>query len=154
MAAKNKGSGINRVLFTTDFTEASVKAVSYALSTARKYGAKLYVLHVVDVSGEPSGFYVPHISYERLEEEMAESAKEMMERFCSRHLKGFKNLETDILVGEPYKEILKFVKGARIDMIVMGMSGKPGIDRFLFGSTTERVMRKAECPILVIPPSR
>ncbi|HBG47762.1 MAG TPA: universal stress protein [Deltaproteobacteria bacterium] len=145
---------IQKVLFPTDFTGASIHAASYALSLAEAYKAKLYVVHVVDTSREARGFYLPHLPFDKLDEEMMESATEMLRRFCEMRFKGYRNLESRVLDGEPYKEILKVINGSAIDVVVMGTFGKARIDRVLFGSTTERVMRKAACPVFVVPPPR
>ncbi|MBI5588396.1 MAG: universal stress protein [Deltaproteobacteria bacterium] len=154
MAAKNNNKTISKILLPTDFTGASEEAAAYALTLARRNRAKLYVLHVVDTSHEAAGFYLPHLSYEKLDKDLKAVASEMLERFCARTFKGYKSVERHVLAGEPYKEILKVIKGGRIDLVVMGTYGKEGIDRFFFGSTTERVMRKASCPVLVIPPTK
>lgn len=151
MAAKKKT--IDKILFPTDFSGASEDAAEYALMMARQNKAKLYVLHVVDTSQEAAGFYLPHLSYESLDKDMKKSADEMLRKFSNKALKGYRDIEKRIIMGEPYREILKVAKGNKIDMIVMGTYGKAGIDRFLFGSTTERVMRSAKCPVLIIPPT-
>lgn len=153
MVAKTRTNRrFERILFPTDFSSASVNAAEYALMTARQHKAKLIVLHVVDTSDEAVGIYVPHLSYEKLEEEMTSTAADMLGRFAARSFAGFRNIETRTAAGEPYREILKVVKKEKISLVVMGASGKAGIDRFIFGSTTERVMRKVDCPILIIPP--
>lgn len=152
--ARKESTKIQKILFPTDFSGASIHAAAYALLLAKTYKARLYVLHVVDTSEEASGFYLPHLSYEKLDKELMESARDMLAKFCSTRFKGYKNVEQRVLSGEPYKEILKVIKGIDIDMIVMGTFGKARIDRFFFGSTTERVMRKASCPVFVIPPPR
>jgi len=139
------------ILFTTDFSEASVHAASYAASLAASYGAALHVIHVVDTSEEAAGFYLPHLSFEKLDSELKDTAGAMLRKFCEKNFKGQKDLKATVLTGEPYKEILKAAAGA--DVIVMGTFGKAHLDRVLFGSTTERVMRKAKCPVLVIPPA-
>ncbi|MBI5642243.1 MAG: universal stress protein [Deltaproteobacteria bacterium] len=154
MADKNNSKGFKKILFPTDFTDASVAAASYAMMLARQNKAKLYVLHVMDVSKEAAGFYLPHLSFERLDKEMRGVAGEMLKNFCAKQFKGFRNVEMHVLAGEPFKEILKVVKGSKIDLVVMGTFGKARVDRLLFGSTTERVVRRAECPVLVIPPSK
>ena len=152
--AQKERTKIEKILFPTDFSGASIHAAAYALLLAKTYKARLYVLHVVDTSEEASGFYLPHLSYEKLDKELMESAGEMLAKFCSTRFKGYRNIEKRVLSGEPYKEILKVIKGVDIDVIVMGTFGKARIDRFFFGSTTERVMRKASCPVFVIPPPR
>ncbi len=155
MATKAKAQRrFERILFPTDFSESSEEAASYALMIARQHGSEIYALHVVDTSMEPAGLHVPHPSHEQLEEEAAKAAEGMLERSSARLFKGFEDVSAHGVTGVPYKEIIKFAKKTKIDLIVMGASGKGGIDRFLFGSTTERVLRKTHCPVLVIPPAR
>lgn len=154
MVANKEKSRIRRILFPTDFSGASIHAASYALSLARAYKARLFVVHVVDTSEEASGFYLPHLSYEKLDAEMKESAAGMLDKFCAVRFKGFRDMEKSVLAGEPYKEIIKAIRGSDIDLVVMGTFGKARIDRFFFGSTTERVLRKSSCPVFVVPPPR
>lgn len=153
MAIKNTLT-FETILFPTDFSDASVQAAAYAFSLARSKRARLRVLHVLDTSNEASGFYVPHISYENLDKEMLASAREMLKRFCAKHFRGVKNLEQSVAAGMPHKEILKAIKSTGADIVIMGTFGKKGLERFLIGSTTERVMRNAGCPVLIIPPGR
>ena len=158
-AKKNSGNNktvktIRKILLPTDFSTVSEDAAAYALMLARLNKARVYVLHVVDTSHEAAGFYLPHLSYEKLDKDLKSVAAEMLAKFTARMFKGYGNVERHVLAGEPSKEILKVVKGAAADMVVMGTYGKEGIDRFFFGSTTERVMRKAGCPVLVVPPSK
>ncbi len=153
MAVKNRPKFTN-ILFPTDFSDASVYAATYALALARSNRARLHALHVLDTSNEAAGFYVAHISYENLDKEMLLSAREMLKKFCAEHFKGFKFLEQSVAAGMPHKEILKTIKSTGVDLVVMGTFGKKGLERVLIGSTTERVMRNAECPALIIPPGR
>lgn len=150
--ADNGTVSVNNILLPTDFSEASIGAAAYALSIARQYKAKLYCLHVVDISSDAAGFYVPHQSYENLDDEMLIAAEEMLHNFTVKNLKGYKNIELRVVAGDPHKQIIKSIKQLNIDMCVMGTFGKAALERFFVGSTTERVMRKAICPVLIIPP--
>lgn len=152
--AINKKQVFETILFPTDFSGASVNAAAYALNLARSNRAKLRVMHVLDTSNEASGFYVPHISYENLDKEMLDAARDMLKKFCAKHFKGVKNIEQSVAAGMPHKEILKAIKSTGADIVIMGTFGKEGLERFLIGSTTERVMRNAGCPVLIIPPGR
>jgi len=151
---KGRNKTIRKILLPTDFSSVSEEAAAYALTLARQNKAGLYVLHVVDTSHEAAGFYLPHLSYGKLDKELRTVAAEMLAKFTAKVFSGYKALEKHVLAGEPSKEILKVIKSGQIDLVVMGTYGKEGIDRFFFGSTTERVMRKAGCPVLVIPPSK
>ncbi len=138
------------ILFANDFAETSEEVFDYALSLARKYGAKLLIVHVINEPVDLRGFYVPHISFENLEKEIVEGAEKMMDKFCRTKVKDFADYETMILTGIPYEEIIKKAEEAQASLIVMGTHGRRGLDHMLFGSTAERVVRGAGCPVLTV----
>ena len=138
------------ILFANDFAETSEEVFDYALNLAKKYDAKLLIVHVINEPVDLRGFYVPHISFENLEKEIAEGAEKMMEKFCRTKVKDFKNYETFVLSGIPYEEIMKKADESQASLIVMGTHGRRGLDHMLFGSTAERVVRGAGCPVLTV----
>ena len=139
-----------RILTAIDFSESSECAFDYALTLATQFNAELTIIHVINEPVDLRGFYVPHISFEQLEKEIEESAVTMMETFCSSKLGSFVNYKSEIVTGIPYDEITS--AAARIDasLIVMGTHGRTGLDHLLFGSTAERVVRSASCPVLTV----
>lgn len=139
-----------KILTAVDFSENSECAFDYALTLATQFNAELTIIHVINEPVDLRGFYVPHISFEQLEKEIEESAVKMMETFCSTKLGTFLNYTTAIVTGIPYDEITS--AAARIDasLIVMGTHGRTGLDHLLFGSTAERVVRSASCPVLTV----
>lgn len=139
-----------KVLFATDFSENSEHAFDYAFSMAKKYGARLLIIHVINEPVDLRGFYVPHISFENLEKEIEEGALKMMEKFCRDNVKDYNNYETIIIAGTPDKEIVKKATSEEVSLIVMGTHGRRGIDHFLFGSTAERVVGNASCPVMTV----
>jgi nucleotide-binding universal stress UspA family protein len=141
---------IKKILLAVDFSDNSIKACEYAVQLARKFDARITLLHVINEPVDLRGFYVPHISFERLEKEIEESAVKMMEKFALNSLDGYANIETSIIAGIPYEEILKKAGDEQVDMIILGTHGRAGIDHFLFGSTAERVVRTATCPVLTV----
>lgn len=143
-------TNIKNILFPTDFSENSDYAFGYALDLARKYGAKLHIVHVIHELIDVTGFYVPHISIDKLQEDMIKSAEEMMKKFCREKIGDFKDYETTSIIGLPHIEILRIAEEKGVSMIVMGTHGRTGIDRVLFGSTAEKVVKKASCPVLTV----
>lgn len=141
---------IDKILFANDFSENSEHAFDYALTLARQFGARLIIIHVINEPVDLRGFYVPHISFEKLEKEIEEGAEKMMQKFCRTKIKDFTNYETLIVAGIPYDEILKKADAENASLIVLGTQGRKGIDHFLFGSTAERVVRNAKCPVMTI----
>ncbi len=141
---------IKSILFATDFSESSDYAFQYALSMARQYGARLGLVHVINEPVDLRGFYVPHISFDKLEEEIEEGAQKMMEKFCRTYVKDFTDYDTFIVPGIPYDEIIKKGEEVAADLIVMATHGRTGLDHMLFGSTAEKVVRKSPIPVLTI----
>ncbi|RII26729.1 MAG: universal stress protein [Geobacter sp.] len=141
---------LEKILFATDFSENSEHAFEYAISLARQFNAKLYLVHVINEPVDLRGFYVPHISFEKLEKEIEEGAEKMMQKFCQAKMADFTNYESLIIAGIPYEEILKKAEAENISLIVLGTQGRKGLDHFLFGSTAERVVRSAKCPVMTV----
>ena len=144
-----------KILLPTDGSENAKRAGKHAIWIADKSGADIIVLNVVE-------FYYPQISAlpnyrEGMYEEIMEEGKMAVESFrkelelkqCNGVCKTVK-LTTKIKEGKSHLEILKSINEDNIDLVVMGASGRHGLDRFMLGSITERVIREAKCPVLVV----
>ena len=142
----------NKILFATDLSKISEYAFDYALTLSEEFNAKLIILHVISQPIDLQGFYVPHISFETIEHEIAISAEKMMDKFCRKKIKSYDNYEKFIVTGIPDIEILKKADMEKVDLIVIGTHGRVGVDRFLFGSTAEKVIKKAVCPVMTVRP--
>lgn len=140
----------DKILFAHDFSENSEHAFEYALTLARQFSAHLIVIHVINEPVDLRGFYVPHISFEKLEKEIEEGAEKMMQKFCRTKTRDYTDYETLIVAGIPYEEILRYAQEKNVSLIVLGTQGRKGIDHFLFGSTAERVVRNATCPVMTV----
>lgn len=140
----------DKILIAIDFSENSDYAFDYALTLAKQFQSELTVMHVINEPVDLRGFYVPHISFEELEKEIEEGATKMMEKFCQSKLGDFTNFKTAIVSGIPYEEIIKKAEETSASLIVLGTHGRTGLDHLIFGSTAERVVRSASCPVLTI----
>lgn len=141
---------IERILFPTDFSEGSANALPYAVDMVKQYNARLYILHVIYDIKRAAGLSIPHISSDELYKELHEWALKELEKSCIEDTRGLTNIEKAVVQGIPYEEIIDFVKKEKIDMTVIGTYGRSGLDRFIFGSTAERVVRKAPCAVLTV----
>jgi nucleotide-binding universal stress UspA family protein len=139
-----------KILTAIDFSENSEHAFAYALTLAKQFQAELTIMHVINEPVDLRGFYVPHISFEQLEKEIEEGAQKMMENFCQTRMIDFSNYKTAIVTGIPYEEIIKKAEDTAASLIVLGTHGRTGLDHIIFGSTAERVVRSASCPVLTI----
>ena len=140
----------NKILTAIDFSENSDYAFDYALTLAKQFDSELIILHVINEPVDLRGFYVPHISFEQLEKEIEEGAEKMMAKFCSSKMGDFTNFTTSIVTGIPYEEIIRSAQETAASLIVLGTHGRTGLDHLIFGSTAERVVRGASCPVLTI----
>jgi len=141
---------IEKVLFPTDFSVNSDFVLEYAMSLSKKYGARMYILHVVDETIDIAEFYVPHMRIDKIDKEMLDGAEKIMDDFCKKHLCGFNDFETIIRFGLPHAEILKSADENGVDAIVMGTHGRTGINRVFFGSVAEKVVKKSSRPVLTV----
>ena len=141
---------IKKILFAADFSEGSSSSLPYAVDLAKRYGAKLYLVHVIYDIAKTSGSYVPHVSLDELYKEMEKNAKAELEKCFIEEMRTYKDVERVVLKGTPYEEISRFAEENKIDLIVIGTHGRKGLDRMLFGSTAEQVVRHAPCPVLTV----
>jgi nucleotide-binding universal stress UspA family protein len=141
---------ITKILFPTDFSEGSVYAFPYAVDMAKTHDAELHLVYVNYDIIIATGLHVPHTSLDTLNRELEESAAKQLASFCLDQRKGINKIKTAVLRGVPYEELLKYAATEGIDLIVIGTHGRKGIDRVFFGSTAERLVRYATCPVLSV----
>lgn len=141
---------IQKILFATDFSEGSSYALPYAVDMAKHYGAKLYFIHVIYDVAKTTGWYVPHVSIDEMYKDMEESARDQLQKSYVEDMRDFKDTEHVVLKGTPYEEITRFAEQNKIGLIVLGTQGRKGLDRMIFGSTAEQVVRNAPCPVLCV----
>lgn len=144
---------LNKILCPVDFSVYSEKAIAYAKELARKFDSKLYIMHVIYEPAEFTGFYVPHISFDKIKSEIKTGAQKLMDEFVNKNLKDFSNFEVVVTLGDPSDEIVKFSEDKDIDLIIIGSQGKKGIEKFVFGSTAEKVVKRAKCPVMCVKPN-
>lgn len=139
------------ILFATDFSECSQKAFEYAQAICSASGARLEIIHTIGEPVDLRGFYVPHVSFDVLSKEIEESANKMMDEFCAENLTESDDYGTLVINGVPHEEIIRQAENVGADTIVMGTHGRSGLDHMLFGSTTEKVIRKSTIPVFSVP---
>lgn len=145
---------IRKVLAPTDFSEYASIGVEYAVDLAKHFQADLILIHVVGeevfaVMGEgATAFPVDQIVEDRRSE---------MQEFVSRVVRprlGSQGMVKQIVVlGSPFVKILETAESEAADLIVMSTHGRTGLSHLLIGSVTEKVVRKAACPVLSVRPA-
>jgi len=142
---------IKKIVFATDFSAGSKYAAPYAAEMARKFGAKLYVIHALQDMGKMTSWYAPKVNMKELEKTMEEKSKQELQLCCAEGFGDYKNVEYRLLKGAPYEQILKFQQENDAGMIVMGtIGGHHTGHKTSFGSTADRIVKHASCPVLTI----
>ena len=141
---------IKNILFPTDFSEYSKKALPYALSFASRYGATLHVLHVFEQRVHPAFYIVDKSTPFDLDNDLRDRALDALDEFVYSDLRDKISFNCEVTSGTPFVEIINFARAREIDMIVIATHGLTGLEHMIIGSTTERVVRKAPCPVLSV----
>lgn len=123
---------IRRILFPTDFSEASRRAGETALALARHFGARLVVLHVIPPVTDPD-------------------PRRAALRSLAAELAADVPVEAETVAGVPARQIAAYASRHHVDVIVMGTHGRTGVSHALLGSVAEAVLRRAPCPVLTVP---
>lgn len=141
---------VEKILVPVDFSEMSSKVINAALVLARAFNARVYLLHVVHEPADTAGFYFPHISLDKLHEDMKEGAQKMMRKLVIEAMGTYDNFEVAIISGIPHQKIVQFARENSMDVIVMGTVGRTGLDRVFFGSTVDKVIKSSGVPVLAV----
>lgn len=141
---------IERILFPTDFSPCAKHALKYALDLAAERGAKLYILHVIPRLNVPIGTGGITFPVSKLYDDMEREAKKNIHHLVPRRFLEKIKVENVIVRGTPFQEIMKASKKYDIDLITIATHGRTGISHALLGSTAEKVVRTAPCPVLCV----
>lgn len=137
---------LQRILVTTDFSEGSANALNYALAIAKANQAHVTLLYVLEE--------MRALTSQKYRKELAERFRGELLKLIPAHARSWCDVDTRIEAGTPYYMILWLLKKEKIDLLVMNIHGKGLLDRALLGSTSDRVVRAADCPVMLIPPAR
>ncbi len=140
-----------RVLAPTDFSEPSRVAMAYAFDMVGE-GGTVIVCHVVDDTPLTYGYVGVALPPPELGQRLSEEATRELAGFVPAQVPAGVKVVQKVLHGTPYAGIVNLAEEEKADVIVMGTHGRTGLKHMLIGSVTEKVVRKAPCPILVIHP--
>jgi nucleotide-binding universal stress UspA family protein len=126
---------LRRILWCTDFSEHSPRALEFAFSLALEYHAEITLLHVLEGAGNA---------------EQEKRAAGLLEDLIPDEAETWAKPVPLVLRGEPYQKIIEHADQTQTDLIVMGVQGRNIVDRAIFGSTTHRVIQLGPCPVLTV----
>ncbi|MBN2139687.1 MAG: universal stress protein [Desulfovibrionaceae bacterium] len=144
---------IKTILCALDLSEHSPLVADYAKALAQGLGAKVVCLYVAPSLSQYVGFHVPPSSIENFVGEIVAGADSTMDSFLKEHFSDVQ-VEGKVVTGYAAEEILGLAERIKAGIIIMGTHGRKGIDRILFGSVAEKVVKSAKCPVLTVRPQR
>lgn len=148
------GLPVKNILVPVDFSEPSNHSLVYAMDFAQQIGAQITLVHVIErpVYYPNTGLYYPGAE---TFEQINKAADQAVARIC-KQTKLVKPLLRKVIVkiGEPYRTIVNVAQSQKADLIILSTQGHTGVARVLLGSTAERVVRHASCPVLVVRPEK
>jgi nucleotide-binding universal stress UspA family protein len=148
---------IKRVVTPVDFSDNSKLIAESAGYFAGKFGASMYLVFIVQNFEDYSGFFVPQMTLPTLEGELTESAEVKMASFCGEMVDfckaaGVKELNYKVFMGDVGEKIVEYANEIEADLIIMGTHGYKGLEKIMFGSVADKVVRAASCPVMTINP--
>ena len=152
---------IKKILWPTDFSRNAAQALPYVSSLSEQYQAEVHLIFVVDDVHQYDHFYgdASPTFLKEFQEKIIQKSGQQMEKICQESLKSCPLYKKHIVVGDPAKEILKFISAEKVDLVVMATHGH-GEERggemkhFPAGSVSEKVTRNSPAPVLTINPLR
>lgn len=143
---------IKNILFATDFSENSILALKSAKSLAAEHNAKLLILNVLkDTEDTRFHYSIAHLSLEKIKGVVEKNIDDIFSRYIDKNVGDFSDYEKVVRHGKPFEEILQLSKERSVDLIVVGSHGRTGVEHVMFGSTSERLVRRSKIPVLIIP---
>lgn len=148
----NQAIQLKKILVGCDFSTDSSLAFEYGLSLAQEFQADLHLAHVV----EPplyDDLIKPSESREPFRQRLRKTVQEKLSAMVPEEARTWCNPVTALLAGQPHEELIKYAVVNDIDLIVLGVRGHSLVETLFVGSTTDRVLRKAPCPVLSVQPT-
>lgn len=153
LAASIKEKGwFRRILVGCDFSKDSILAFNYALSLAQEFLSELHLVHVVEPSVYNNWLKTPPAIDQEFQKDLNDRLAEKLIDNVPEEALNWCTPKTVVLEGEPHDEITRYAEEKDIDLIVLGIRGQGLVESLLVGSTTDRVARRAPCPVLSVCP--
>ena len=141
---------LNRILVPIDFSGYSRKALQYAIPFARQFNASIDLIYVVEPTVYPADFSFGQVGFPAIEDELRKRGAEELDELLIREIVRRVQARRAIRTGKAFYEIIQYAREEKMDLIIIATHGHTGIEHALFGSTAEKVVRKAPCPVLVV----
>ncbi|MCP4691547.1 MAG: universal stress protein [Desulfobacterales bacterium] len=150
-AGEIRALSFKRILVGCDFSSDSENALNYAFSLAQEFEAQIHIVHVI----EPFTYrdmLLPDTVVDVVKEDLQSRLIDKLTNLIPAEAHHWCDIKTLCLGGEPFEELVRYAHQNEIDLITLGVRGRGLVETLLLGSTTDRVIRRASCPVLSVHP--
>jgi nucleotide-binding universal stress UspA family protein len=141
---------IKKILVPIDFSDYSKNSLKYAVNFAKDFNAQLCLVYVVEPVIYPPDFSMGQIAFPTVDLEMDKRAEQELSSLAKKEIPPEINVKSIVRTGKPFVEIIETASEEDADLIIIATHGHTGVEHILFGSTAEKVVRKAPCPVLTL----
>jgi len=139
---------IEKILVPVDFSDYSKHALRYSVNFAQQFDAELVLISVIEPMIYPADFSMGQVAIPATDQNLSERVEEELKNLDEKEIAGKVKSRRIIKSGKPFYEINETAREEDVDLIIIATHGHTGVEHLLFGSTAEKVVRKAPCPVL------
>ncbi len=143
---------VNHILLPFDFSIHSKNALRYAVLMAKEFDASLHLVYVVEPTLYPADLGFGQVVLPEVEDELVDEGERKLQSVIEDHIGREVDATAVVRRGKPHQEILLEAEKRKIDLIIVPTHGHTGVEHMLFGSTAERIVRNAKCPVMTLRP--
>ncbi|PIE70124.1 MAG: universal stress protein [Deltaproteobacteria bacterium] len=141
-----------KILVPVDLSDTSPKLVPYVVTMARKFDAQVHLLFVARVFDYFVGLDVPYPSIQQFQSEVIKGAEDKLAVFKAELSEQIPRIKSKVANGDIAEEILTYIEAEHIDLLLMATHGRKGIDKVIFGSIAEQMVKTAPVPVFLVNP--
>lgn len=144
----------NRILFPIDLSETSDKMAPFAIMAAEKFNASIHILFVARELAYYSEMYVSSAAIDNFRHQVIKGSEISLNEFQEKHFKSADDVSGSVVSGDIADKILATIKNDKTDLLLLGTHGRKGLEKIVFGSVADRVMKTSPVPVLLVNPYR
>jgi nucleotide-binding universal stress UspA family protein len=141
---------IKKILVPIDFSDYSKSSLNYAVNFVKCFKADIIIVYVIEPISYPPDFSMGQIAIPSVDLELDKRAKDELDKLAENFIPKDISVKKLIKMGKPFAEIVNAAEEEDVDLIIISTHGHTGVEHILFGSTAEKVVRKAPCPVLTL----
>lgn len=141
---------MKKILVPVDFSDYSKHALKYAIEFAKHFNAELILISVIEPMIYPADFSMGQVAIPATDQNLSERVEEELKNLDEKEIAGKVKSKRIIKSGKPFFEINETAREEDVDLVIIATHGHTGVEHLLFGSTAEKVVRKAPCPVLTL----